>query len=338
MIAGPLLVFLIVSSTWLRGGRYVSTDDAYIGAPKLWVSTDVSGLVASINVREGQTVKAGDILFQIDPRQYEIALQNAKANLAQTALMIEAMKQDYQRMLNDIEAQQAQVDLGQVNYDRSARLVVTEMAVSKSQFDSARYSLIVNKNKLQSLREHAQVQLIKLGGSADKLATDHPLYKQGLTQVEEAQRQLNHTAVRAPFDGIVTQVGSLQVGMFLVAQTASLTNTGAVALVATGEIWVDANMKETDLTWVKPGDEADIEVDAYPGRVWHGRVEAISPASASQFSILPAQNASGNWVKIVQRIPLRVAVILKPADPQLRAGMSALVSIDTKHRRSLWPL
>jgi membrane fusion protein, multidrug efflux system len=335
MIGGPLLVAVIASVVWLRGGQYVSADDAYVGAPKLMVSTDVSGLVTSVDVREGQVVKAGAVLFQIDPKQYEIALANAKANLTQTALTLQSMKQDYQRMLKDIEAQQSQVDLDRINYDRSAELVGNQMSVSKAQFDQTRYALMVDKNKLQSLQQQAQVQLVRLGGTLDAPVQEHPLYKQAQSQVDEAQRQLDHTTVRAPFDGIVTQVSALQPGMYLVASTAALTNTGAVALVSTDEVWVDANMKETDLTWVKLGDPVDVEVDTYPGRVWEGTVQSISPASASQFSLLPAQNASGNWVKIVQRIPLRVTVSQKPGDPPLRAGMSAVVTIDTGHRRSL---
>ena len=138
-----------------------------------------------------------------------------------------------------------------------------------------------------------------------------------------------------PFDGIVTQVDALQPGTYLVSQTAALTNTGAVALVSTEQMWVEAQMKETDLTYVKPGDHVDISVDTYPGRVWAGTVESISPASGSEFSILPAQNSSGNYVKIVQRIPVRIRIDRKPEDPVLRAGMSVYVSIDTGHRRSL---
>jgi membrane fusion protein (multidrug efflux system) len=154
-------------------------------------------------------------------------------------------------------------------------------------------------------------------------------------QVDEAQRQLDHATVRAPFDGIVTQVESLQPGTYLVSATAALTNTGAVGLVSTSRIWVDANLKETDLTHVKLGDRAEISVDTYPGRTWSGTVESISPGAGSEFSILPAQNASGNWVKVVQRIPVRIRVERKPGDPILRSGMSVIVDIDTGHRRSL---
>jgi membrane fusion protein (multidrug efflux system) len=141
--------------------------------------------------------------------------------------------------------------------------------------------------------------------------------------------------VRAPFDGVATQVDALQPGTYLVAQTAALTNTGAVALVATNDIWVDANMKETDLTHVKTGDKVKVWVDSYPGHVWSGTVESIAPAAGSEFSILPAQNSSGNWVKVGQRIPVRVRIDPRSEKLQLRAGMSVTVEIDTGHRRTL---
>jgi membrane fusion protein (multidrug efflux system) len=332
--AGILAVAVGSLVTWLHGGRYASTDDAYVQAAKLVVTSDVSGLVASVEVREGQTVNKGDVLFRIDPRQFQIALENAKAQLAQTALTIEAMKEDYKRMLSDIDAQQAQVSLDQATYDRFATLVKSDTA-SHAQYDRARYTLATDQQKLKSLQQQAQVQLARLAGNPDIAVTDHPQYQQVKAQVEEAQRQLDHSIVRAPFGGVVTQVDALQPGAYLVAQTAALTNTGAIGLVSNERLWVDAFMKETDLTYAKPGDPVEISVDTYPGRTWIGTVESISPASASQFSVLPAQNASGNWVKVVQRIPVRISVERKPSDPVLRAGMSVTVGIDTGHRRSL---
>ena len=334
MVGGILVVLVAALTFWLRGGRYVSADDAYVRAAKLMVSTDVSGLVTEVDVREGQTVKAGDVLFRIDPKQFQIALDNAKAQLQQTALNIEAMKQDYKRMQEDILAQQAQVELDQANFDRYAVLVKSD-SVSKANYDQARFTLAADKKKVESLKQQAQVQLARLGGNPDIPVGEHPQYQQAKANVDEAQRQLDHTVVRAPFNGIVTQVDTLQPGTYLVSQTAALTNTGAVGLVATDNVWVDAHVKETDLTHVKSGDPVGIFVDTYPSRVWSGSVESISPASGAEFAILPAQNASGNWVKVVQRISVRVRVDRNPDDPILRAGMSVTVDIDTGHRRSL---
>jgi membrane fusion protein (multidrug efflux system) len=337
MLGGIFIVAVVAAVFWLRGGRYVSADDAYIRAAKLMVTTDVSGIVQSVEVREGQLVKAGDVLFRLDPRQFHIALDNAKSQLAQVGLTINAMKQDYRRMLKDIEAQQSQVELDQANYDRYATLIRTD-AVSKANYDQARFTLAADKNKLESLKQQSQVQLARLGGDPDLPVEDHPQYRQVKAMVDEAQRQLDHATVRAPFDGIVTQVEALQPGTYLVSQTAALTNTGAVGLVSTDRIWIDANVKETDLTHVKPGDRVDFYVDTFPGRKWSGTVESISPSSGSEFSILPAQNASGNWVKVVQRIPVRIRVDRKQGDPILRAGMSVVVDIDTGHSRSLFDL
>jgi len=175
------------------------------------------------------------------------------------------------------------------------------------------------------------VLLAKLGGDPNFTVAEHPTYLQAKAQLDEAQRQLDHSVVRAPF----TQVDQLQPGVYLVAATAALTNTGAVALVAADDVWIDANFKETDLTWVKPGDSVEISVDTYPGRTWKGRVKTIAPASGAEFSILPAQNSSGNWVKVVQRIPVRISVDRRDGDPPLRTGMSSYVTIDTGHGRSL---
>ena len=334
MVGGIVLVALVSGVAWLMGGRYVSTDNAYVRAAKLMVSTDVSGLVSEVNVKEGQSVKTGDVLFQVDPAQFRIALDNAKASLAQVALNIESMKQDYRRIQSDIASQGAQAELAQANYDRADALVKTGSG-SRANYDQMRFTLETSKKQLQSLNDQAKVQLARLAGNADIAPEDHPTYRQVKAQVDEAQRQLDHTTVRSPFNGIVTQVAALQPGAYLVAQTAALTNTGAVALVSTDDMWVEANMKETDLTHVRLGNHVDIYIDTYPDRIWSGTVESISPATGAEFSLLPAQNSSGNWVKIVQRITVRVKVDRKPDDPPLRAGMSVLVDIDTRHRRSL---
>ena len=329
-------IIAVVAGLWLYmlGGRFVSTDDAYIHAAKLMVSTDVSGLVSEVDVREGQPVKAGDVLFRVDPRQFQIALDNAKANMAQIGLSIEAMKQDYKRMLDDVAAQQAKVNLDQVIFDRDTALLKSN-SVSRAEYDQARLNLDSDNARLESLSKLAQVQLRRLGGNPDLPVEQHPQYMQAKAQVDEAQRQLDHTVVRAPFDGVATQVDALQPGTYLVAQTAALTNTGAVALVGTNDLWIDANMKETDLTHVKVGDPVKFNVDTYPAHVFSGTVASIAPAAGSEFSILPPQNSSGNWVKVVQRIPVRIHVNPTPEALKLRAGMSVTVSIDTGHRRTL---
>lgn len=333
MAAGIGAVAVGSGAFWLHGGRYVGTDDAYVQAAKLVVATDVSGLVASVDVHDGQKVAKGDLLFQLDLRAFQIALESAAAHLDATALSIQAMKDDYQVLLSEVAAQQAAVELDQATYDRTAALQRDSFA-SKASFDQARFTLDLDKAKLASLQHKAKSQLSQLNGDPDIAVTDHPLYRQAKAEVDEAQRALDHASVRAPFDGVATRVDALQPGQYLVAETAGVTGAGAIGLVATDGMWVTAQMKETDLTFVRDGDPVSIMVDTYPGLVWHGTVETISPATGSEFSILPAENSSGNWVKVVQRIPVRVAIETPPGAPALRAGMSVTVSIDTGHTRS----
>lgn len=325
-----LPLVLIVGAYWyVTGGQLMSTDDANVEADKVGISTDVSGIVKKIDVTENQRVEAGQVLYRLDPRPFQIALDSARANLAQVALTIESMKQDYRRMLTDAAAQQAQVQLDQATYDRYAALV-SSAAISKANYDQARFTLEADKNKVESLRQQAQVQLARLAGNPDIPVTQHPQYLQAKAQVDEAQRQLDHTVVNAPFAGIVTNVPSIAPGKYLQASTT------AFYLVATDHLWVYSNPKETELTYVTPGQPVTVTVDTYPDLEWHGAVESISPAAAQEFSLLPAQNTSGNWVKVVQRVPMRVRLDTSDKSrPALRAGMSVEVNVDTGHRRGL---
>ncbi|MFC7477415.1 HlyD family secretion protein [Dankookia sp. GCM10030260] len=328
MLGGVLAVVAGAGAVWLHGGRYAGTDDAYVQADKLLVSTDVAGIVRAIAVREGEVVTPGQVLVKLDAAPFEFAVQQAAAQVSQTALNLHAMQADYRRIQHDIAAQEAAVQLAQASYDRTAQ-IVNSGAVTRASFDQNRFGLQQAQQQLESLRVQAQVQLAKLGGEADAPVEQHPDWRAAQAHLAEAKRQLDHTTLRAPFAGTVTQVSSLQPGQYLGAATP------AFALVSDRNIWVDALPKETDLTHVKPGDAATITVDTYPGVTWTGAVESISPASGSTFSVLPAQNSSGNWVKVVQRIPVRIRVEQPAEGPKLRAGMSAVVSIDTGHERHL---
>ena len=328
MLGGVLALLVGGGWYWLQGGRYAGTDDAYVQADKLLVATDVSGIVRDIAVREGQEVKRGDLLFRLDPAPFRHAVDGARAQLAQTGLVLEAQQADYLRMQRDIAAQEAAVQLAQVTNERNAR-IVDSGAVTRAAFDQTRYGLEQAKQQLESIKAQARVQLARLGGKADTAVAELPQYLQAQAQLAEAQRQLDHVEVYAPFDGVVTQVSQLQPGQFLGA------STPAFALVSRENVWVDALPKETDLTRVKPGDPVSVSVDTYPGIEWRGTVDSISPASGGTFSVLPAQNASGNWVKVVQRIPVRIRVERPDGSPPLRAGMSVVVSIDTGHHRTL---
>ena len=330
----PFLMFggvaaVIVGSLyyWISGGRVISIDDAYIRAAKEAISTDVSGIVREVLVHEGQHVKKGDILLKLDPQPFQLAVRGAQANLGGIASALDAMKLDYKRMLRDVDVKQSQVQLSQVNADRMAGLVQSG-GVTRAEFDNARFQLGTDKQTVEALKLIAAVQLARLGGDPEVDIHIMSDYVQARAKLDEAQRELDHTVIYAPFDGVATMVDTVQPGMYLAAATA------AFGLVSTEHVWIEANPKETDLTFVKPGDPVTVTVDTYPGRSWACAVEAIAPNSGSEFSVLPAQNTSGNWVKVVQRVPVRISCDRKEGDPAFRAGMSVIADIDTGHRRA----
>lgn len=327
MLGGILVVVIGAGYFWLTGGRYVSIDNAYVRAAKEVLATDVTGIVLEVPVKEGQHVAKGDILLRLDPQPFEIAVAAAKANVGGIIASLNAAKLDYKRMLGDVAVKEAQVEADQANFDRFAALVKSG-GVTKAEFDNARFQLAADQQSVAALKITAAVQLARLGGDPEVDVHKMSDYLQAKARLDEAQRQLDHTIIRAPFAGIVTQVDSVQPGMYLAAATA------AFGLISTDRIWVEANPKETELTHVKPGDSVQVTVDTYPGRVWKATVQTIAPNSGSEFSILPAQNTSGNWVKVVQRIPVRIVIERKDGDPDLRAGMSVEAEIDTGYRRS----
>jgi membrane fusion protein (multidrug efflux system) len=333
MIWGVALIASVSLVLWLTGGRFVGTDDAYLHAAKLMVSTDVSGLVKDVNVREGQHVTKGQVLFRLDPKPFQIALDNAKAELAQAVQDVESTRATYKSLLGQMSAQQAQVNLAQVTYNRYAALAKAN-AIAPTQLDQARGTLQSAQATLVSLKQSADVQLAKLNGNPNLPAEQTPAYRKAQSTVDEMQRQLDHSVVRAPFDGIVTEVDSLQPGTLVVSAMSAFTTTSAVGIVSNSDMWIDASMKETDLTYVRVGNPASVTIDTYPGCTWSGQVQSISAGSDSAFSVLPSENTSGNWVKVVQRIPVKIRLgDTNCKDRPLSAGMSAVVSIDTGRRR-----
>jgi membrane fusion protein (multidrug efflux system) len=327
MLGGIAVVIVGSLVFWITGGRVVSIDNAYVRSAKEAIATDVSGIVMQVPVHEGQRVKKGDVLLRLDPAPFEFAVMGAKANLGGIVSDLNAMKVDYKRMLRDVDVKQSQVALDQVNTDRLGALV-SSGGVTRAEYDNARFQLATNKQSVEALKLHAAVQLAKLGGDPEVDVRTMADYRQAKAKLDEAQRQLEHTVIYAPFDGVVTMVDTVQPGMYLAASTA------AFGIVSTERTWIEANPKETELTYVKPGDPVDLTVDTYPGRHWACHVESIAPNSGSEFSVLPAQNTSGNWVKVVQRIPVRIGCDRKPDDPEFRAGMSVIADIDTGHQRT----
>jgi membrane fusion protein (multidrug efflux system) len=308
----------------------MSSDDAYVEANKVGVSTDVSGIVKDVAVGENQHVDAGQVLYRLDDLPFRLALQRADAQLGLIRNDINALKANYQDTQTQIRQAQNDVDFYTTELRRSQDLLNAHVA-SQAQFDEARRNLLNAQQKLASINRQLAAVAANLSGDPSIPVEQQPRYLEALAQRGEAARQLDHTVVTAPFAGIVTDVPAIAPGKYL---QAAMT---AFFLVASDHVWVDANPKETELTYVRPGQPVTVTADMYAGVAWHGTVESISPAAAQEFSLLPAQNTSGNWVKVVQRIPLRVRVDTDDKTlPPLRAGMSVEVDIETGHVRG-WP-
>jgi membrane fusion protein (multidrug efflux system) len=320
------LALIIGGYFYVTGGAIMSTDNAYVQADVVGVSDDISGIVSQVVVHENQQVKKGDVLFELDDQPFRLALDRAEAQLGMTKNDLLALRTSYKDMQAQIEQAKADIDLDTVNFSRQQKLANNNYA-SQATLDTSRNTLIAAQQKLASLKQQLAGIAANLNGNPDAPIEDHPRYKAALAARDEAARQLSHTRVRAPFDGIATNVSSLQPGQYLAASTT------AMNVVSTDHVWVEANPKETEMTAVKPGQKVTITVDTYPGVQWTGTVESINPASASSFSLLPAENTSGNWVKVVQRIPLRVRIDDIKGKPPLRVGMSAEVNVDTGHPR-----
>ncbi len=326
LIAGPALLLAVVGWIWVTGGRYVSTDNAYVHADMMNVATDVDGLVRSIEVGDNQEVRKGQVLFTLDDSVYRSALETAQANVALAATELRALQASYAQAQAQIVKAEADVAFF-TKEQRRQRDLVSKRATAQAQLDAADHDLDAASAQLAALRQEEAGIAAQLGGDPQAPVERHPRYLAAVAARDRAAHDLEHTVVRASMDGVTANVPALQPGEYLEAGKA------AFALVATGHVWVEANPKETDLTYVQPGQPVTVTVDTYPGHVWEGRVDSLSPASQAQFSLLPAQNTSGNWVKVVQRIPLRVRVEPGPGEPVLRPGMSAEIDVDTGHLR-----
>jgi membrane fusion protein (multidrug efflux system) len=326
-----LLPFVLIGGGYwyITGGQVMSTDDAYAEADKVGVSTDVSGIVKDIDVTENQHVEVGQVLYRLDDAPFQFALDRATAQVGNVKDALNSLKANYRDMQAQIQQAQNDIDYYATELHRQKDLLNAHVA-SQSTFDMAHRNLQNAQGKLASLTQQLAAVAANLNGDPDGPVEQNPRYADAVAQRDEAARQLAHTVVRAPFAGIVTNVPSIAPGKYL---GASMT---AFYLVAADHVWVDANPKETELTYVRLGQPVTVTVDTYPDVQWKGTVESISPAASQEFSLLPAQNTSGNWVKVVQRIPMRVRVDTGDSDlPPLRAGMSVEVDVDTGHARGL---
>ncbi len=313
---------------YVTGGQIMSTDNAYVQADMVGVSTDVAGTVISVEVHDNETVTKGQVLYRLKPDSFQTALDGAKAQLGTVHDQILTLQASYKLSLAQIAQAEADLPYYQIAFKRQQDLVATG-AGTKAAFDSAQHDLVSTQQKIDVAKAQAEATLAQLGGDPNQKIEDNPFYLQAKSGVDNAQRDFNDTIVRAPFDGIVTNVNAIQVGSYLQA------SQQAFSLISTSHVWVEASPKETELTYVRPGQPAKLSVDTYPGVEWNAVVDSVSPASGSSFSLLPAQNTTGNWVKVVQRIPMRVRVENRDGKPPLRVGMSVTVDVDTGHARGL---
>jgi membrane fusion protein (multidrug efflux system) len=328
LVVAPLAALALGLMWWLAAGRYVSTDNAYVGADKVLITPQITGPIVAVHVVEGQRVAIGDPLFDIDPAPYRIALELAQGRLAAARVEFANLRSSYASNIAQIAMGQQAVDLRQADYDRKAALVKSH-AGTELELDTSNAALVQAKQILEFSRWWQESTTVKLGGGPDASIETFPDYIQAKAQVEDAERNLRNTNVTAPIAGVATQVDQIELGRVAPA------GQPVFAVVADTGLWVDASPKESDLTYVRVGERASVTIDTFPGREWRGWISSIAPGTGAQFAILPPQNSSGNWVKVVQRVPLRFSFDPDQDVANLRAGMSAVISIDTEHKRTL---
>jgi len=329
LVALPLIALAIGAFMYLGSGRYITTDNAYIGAQKVLITPDVSGKIARIIVREGQHVKTGDELFEIDREPFRIAVDQAQAKLAAVRTDFTNLKSDYQIYRNLADVAQQNAELKKSDVERKKALAASH-AGSQVDYETAISAQLTAQLQAQLAVQRKDQSFNQLLGDPNLPIEKFPAYMQAAAALEQAQRDLDHTLLRAPIDGMATQVDSIQLGRFVTA------GTPVFSVIDDRAPWVDANPKETDITNLQIGQRATVFVDTFPDTTFSGTVESVSPGTGAQFAILPPQNASGNWVKVVQRVPLRVHLDNNPMLSKLRAGMSAIVEIDTGKRPSMF--
>lgn len=329
LVVVPLIALVGGVAFYLSGGRYASTDDAYVGAQKVLITPDISGKIEKVLVKEGQKVKAGDELFEIDPVPFRFALQQAKATLETARTNYDNLRSNIASYTQMLELAKQGVDLKQRDVERKTTLVKS-MSGSQLDLDTSTTNLVLARAQLELLQQQLSTARNQLLGNPDLPLEQFPPYFQAKAALDQAERNLDHTVLRAPIDGTATQVDSIQLGRFVAA------GSPVFSVIDDAHPWVDANLKESDLTYVAKGQPVTMSVDAFPDHTFKGTVGSLSPGTGAQFAILPPQNSTGNFVKVVQRVPVRIYFDADDAAVQkLKAGMSTFVWVDTGHKRTL---
>ncbi|KMQ75441.1 HlyD family secretion protein [Marinobacter subterrani] len=320
LVVIPLVILVAAGVMYLVGGRFVDTENAYLHADMISVVPEVPGTITDVAVAENQRVQTGDPLFTIDPKRYRIAVVEAESALADVRTRIAVMKARYDEQKQQLQLALSNLAYATREYQRQVELSRSH-AVSGSTLDSYRHKQELAEQSVEQARKALQRVRAELAGDPDIAVEEHPMYRKAQAELAAARENLQDTSVVARFGGLASKTP--------VAGQYAGPGRAAMSLVSVDDFWVDANFKETQLAQVRVGQPVEIEVDAYPDLVLSGHVDSLAAATGSEFSVLPAQNATGNWVKVVQRVPVRIRLDNPPAEARLRSGMSVSVAVDT---------
>ncbi len=329
MLLGLAVVTAGAAYFYLTSGRFEATDDAYVQVARVDISADVSGRVQELAVRDNQAVQKGNVLFRLDDAPFRIAVEEANAQLAAARLQVESLKANYGQRRAELASAQDTLEFQQHELERQQRLLGSGIA-SQLQVDRVAHARDEARAQVAAVQQQIAAVVADLGGNPNITLDRHPKVQQAQALLDRAKLNLAYTVVTAPSSGIVTRVERLQVGTYVNA------SAPLFALVSTADTWIEANFKEDQLTHMRVGQMASVQIDSYPGKTFEARVASVSPGTGSQFSVLPPENATGNWVKVVQRLPVRIELVrVDPAYP-LHDGLSASVSVDTAYRRRVF--
>ena len=326
LVAAPLAAVAIGVYLYAESGRYVTTENAYVKANVVAISADVSGRVEWVGVEDNTLVREGQVLFRLDQQPFRIALHRTEAELDLVRTEVEHLRTDYHEALAEVAEEDERVKFLARQLARQETLRDRKLG-SEEAYDQAAHDLALSKRRIRVLRQRVQRTLQSLGGDPEVQVEEHARFLRARAERDHAAIALADTLVEAPIDGVVSNM-KLQAGEYVEEGEA------VFSIIEHGKVWVEANLKETQLTHVLEGQSAAVVVDAYPGVEWKATVDAIAPATGAEFSVLPPQNATGNWVKVVQRIPVLLDIVQSEDGSPLRAGMTVSVSIDTERERA----
>jgi membrane fusion protein, multidrug efflux system len=327
LVVVPLVAVVAGLYIYATGGQEVETDNAYVKANIVAISALVNGRVIEVLARDNQPVEAGALLFRLDPEPYQIAVAGARAQMDVVRTDVQSLRAEYRATLQDAAEARSRIDFLEKQLARQEYLKEKGMTRGDT-YDEARHNVEAAKHRLDSIREKTNRVLAGLSGDPNLPVERHPRYAEARAAYDTAMLDLSRAAITAPVAGVLSNM-KLRVGEF-VAKGAPM-----FSLIESGPLWIEANYKETQLTYMQVGQSATVLADAYPDQEWPASVEAIAPATGAEFAVLPPQNATGNWVKVVQRVPVRIKVEQPPGKPQLRAGMTVTVAVDTGRPRGL---